>query len=558
MLLSLSIRDVVLIDKLDLSFFPGLCVLTGETGAGKSILLDSLGLALGARSDSGLVRPGAEQASVTAAFEVSADHPAAKLLGDQEFDTAGPIVLRRIVSIDGRTRAFINDQPASVGLLRRLGESLVEIQGHFDQHGLVDPSSHRAVLDSFSENGKLIDACRAAYRSWREAEATLAKAKEAEAGARADEDFLRHAMDELDAIGPTEGEERSLAERRNALMHREKLIAALGEAHAELSDKAAVEDALRAAEARLAKVAGFAGGAFGPLTEALQRAALEVAEATRLLGAMAGDFDDDPGQLDAMEERLFALRDIARKHRTEVDALPALRDDIAAKLSTIEDHGAEISRLSTLLDGARASYVSVAASLTKRRGLMAKKLDKAVAAELPPLKLDKARFETLIEPLDETEWSSEGVERASFQVATNPGAALGPIGKIASAGELSRFMLALKVVATGSSTLPTLIFDEVDSGVGGATAAAVGDRLARLGRDLQVLVVTHSPQVAARGAHHWRVQKAGTGAGAAFVTQVDELPEPARREEIARMLSGAEITDEARAAADSLIGGAGA
>jgi DNA repair protein RecN (Recombination protein N) len=557
MLLSLSIRDVVLIDKLDLSFLPGLCVLTGETGAGKSILLDSLGLALGARSDSGLVRPGAEQASVAAAFEVSADHPAAQLLGEQEFGGDGSIVLRRILSTDGRTRAFINDQPASVGLLRRLGDLLVEIQGHFDQQGLLDTANHRVVLDGFGNNGKSIDACRAAYRSWREAQTALAKAEQEAVEARADEDFLRHALDELDALAPEEGEERSLAERRHALMHREKLIAALGEANADLTGQPPVEDALRVAEARLAKVAEFAGGAFDPLTEALQRAALDVTEAIRLLGALAAGFDDEPGQLDAMEERLFSLRDIARKHRTEVDALPALREDIAAKLASIHDRGDEISRLGDLLDSARATYIAAAASLTRRRGTMAKKLDKAVAAELPPLKLEKARFETALEPLDEAEWSENGVERVSFQVATNPGAALGPIGRIASAGELSRFMLALKVVATGLSTLPTLIFDEVDSGIGGATAAAVGERLARLGRDVQVLVVTHSPQVAARGAHHWRVQKAGTGTGKAFVTQVDELREPARREEIARMLSGAEITDEARAAADSLIGGAG-
>ena len=558
MLLSLSIRDVVLIDKLDLSFFPGLCVLTGETGAGKSILLDSLGLALGARSDSGLVRPGAEQASVAAAFEVSADHPATQLLREHAFDADGPIVLRRILSTDGRTRAFINDQPASVGLLRGLGELLVEIQGRFDQQGLLAPANHRAMLDGFGDGGKPIDSCRAAYRSWRQAAAALAKAKEAAAEARADEEFLRHALEELDALGPEEGEERALAERRNALMHREKLIAALGGAHADLSGQAAVEDALRAAEARLAKVADLAGGAFGPLTEALERAALEVAEATRLLGALANDFDDEHGRLDAMEERLFALRDVARKHRIEVDALPALRQDIAAMLATIDDRGDEITRLGALLDSARETYIAAAASLTKRRQTMAKKLDKAVAAELPPLKLEKARFKTIIEPLDETEWSEDGVERVSFQVTTIPGAPLGPIGKIASAGELSRFMLALKVVITGLSTLPTLIFDEVDSGIGGATAAAVGERLARLGRDVQVLVVTHSPQVAARGAHHWRVQKAGTGTGTAFVTQVDELPEPARREEIARMLSGAEITDEARAAADSLIGGTGA
>ena len=553
MLQRLSIRDIVLIDRLDLTFHPGLCVLTGETGAGKSILLDALGLAVGARGDVALLRPGAARASVSAAFEPGTDHPVRAVLEEHGMESDGPVVLRRVLYADGRTRAYVNDEAASVGLLRRLGACLVEIQGHYEQQGLLDPSTHRRILDSFAGLGPLVAETRAAHRAWQEAAEALAAARERADRARAEESFLRHSLEELDALAPQAGEEAALAERRSVLMHREKIVAALQDAHAELVEGRPVDDAIRAAQRILERAALVAGDAFTPVVAALERAALEVSEAVRGLQAMGHDLESDARGLEEIEERLFALRDLARKHRTEVDALPALREDMAARVAAVEDLGAEIARLETAVDAARAAYVRAAEALSARRAEAAGRLRQAVEAELPPLRLEKARFAVRVEPLDAGEWNAEGMDRVLFQVATNPGVPLGPLAKISSAGELSRFMLALKVVLARDGSPPVLIFDEVDSGIGGAAAAAVGDRLARLGRDRQVLVVTHSPQVAARGSHHWRVHKTGGAAG--VVTRVDELDDRARREEIARMLSGARITDEARAAAASLIVG---
>ncbi|HVO16835.1 MAG TPA: DNA repair protein RecN [Alphaproteobacteria bacterium] len=554
MLAGLSIRDVVTIDRLDLSFRPGLNVLTGETGAGKSILLDALGLALGARSESTLLRPGATQATVSAAFELTPDHPARALLRDHGLDAEGDLVLRRVLSADGRTRAFINDQPTSIGLLRQTGETLIEIQGQFEQHGLLDPATHRGVLDAYGGLADAAAATRAAHAAWRTAERALAEAEGAARTARADEDFLRHALAELDALKPRPGEEKELADLRAALLNKEKIVEALAAADAELTRGRPVEDALRAAEARLERVAAQSADLLDPVIAALDRAAVETAEAVRALRSVEAAFDSDSGRLEDLEERLFALRDLARKHRVAVDALPALRDDIAGQLGAIDDQGGTLQRLGRAAAEAKAAYRTAATDLSKRRRAAAKKLDAAVARELPPLKLDKARFVTHIDALDEADWSADGMDRIAFEIATVPGAAPGPLRKVASGGELSRLMLALKVILSRAEPIPTLIFDEVDSGVGGATAAAVGERLASLAA--QVLVVTHSPQVAARGVHHWRVQK--SEARGKLSTRVDLLEPAARREEIARMLSGREITDEARAAADRLIAAGGA
>jgi DNA repair protein RecN (Recombination protein N) len=554
MLAGLSIRDVVTIDRLDLSFRPGLNVLTGETGAGKSILLDALGLALGARSESTLLRPGATQATVSAVFELTPDHPARALLRDHGLDAEGDLVLRRVLSADGRTRAFINDQPTSIGLLRQTGETLIEIQGQFEQHGLLDPATHRGVLDAYGGLADAAAATRAAHAAWRTAERALAEAEGAARTARADEDFLRHALAELDALKPRPGEEKELADLRAALLNKEKIVEALAAADAELTRGRPVEDALRAAEARLERVAAQSADLLDPVIAALDRAAVETAEAVRALRSVEAAFDSDSGRLEDLEERLFALRDLARKHRVAVDALPALRDDIAGQLGAIDDQGGTLQRLGRAAAEAKAAYRTAATDLSKRRRAAAKKLDAAVARELPPLKLDKARFVTHIDALDEADWSADGMDRIAFEIATVPGAAPGPLRKVASGGELSRLMLALKVILSRAEPIPTLIFDEVDSGVGGATAAAVGERLASLAA--QVLVVTHSPQVAARGVHHWRVQK--SEARGKLSTRVDLLEPAARREEIARMLSGREITDEARAAADRLIAAGGA
>jgi DNA repair protein RecN (Recombination protein N) len=555
MLAGLSIRDVVIIDRLDLSFGEGLNVLTGETGAGKSILLDALGLALGERSDQALIRQGASQAVVSAAFETAAEDQIHTLLAEQGLDSDGSIVLRRVLGRDGRSRAFVNDQPTSVALMRRVGEALVEVQGQFEQRGLLNPATHRQVLDAFAGHAPLVTATRAAHATRREAEGALAEAEQATTAAKADEDYLRHALDELDRLAPEAGEEAKLAERRATLMNREKLVAALEQARTEVVGlgSGTVEDALRKAQAHLERAGGESARFFAPIIETLDRAAAEAGEAARALQSASVTIEGEAGNLEEIEERLFALRDLARKHRAEVDRLPALRDAIAEKLAALDDQSDAVAALTAALAAARTAYVEAAGALSASRRAAAERLDRAVAGELPPLKLDKASFRTAITALDEPDWGPEGRDRIEFEIATNPGAAMGPLRKIASGGELARFMLALKVVLAQANPVPTLIFDEVDAGVGGATAAAVGDRLDRLAGDVQVLVVTHSPQVAARGSHHWRVSKAAHEAD--VLTQVDALAAATRREEIARMLSGRDVTDEARAAADRLIAG---
>jgi DNA repair protein RecN (Recombination protein N) len=556
MLVALSIRDVVLIERLGLSPRPGLCVLTGETGAGKSILLDSLGLALGARADSGLVRHGADQASVTAEFDLAPGHGAVDILREQGLDVEDTLVLRRVLTADGRSRAFVNDQAVGVGLLRRIGETLVEVHGQFETHGLLNAQTHRGVLDAYA--GLALDAERvaAAWRAWRQVEAAREQAAADAARARAEEEYLRHAVAELDALDPREGEEEELAQTRTVLMHREKVVEAMSAAHAELAGERGAERAVAGAMRMLGRIADKAGGRLDPVVAALDRAGAELAEATAALEAASSDVDLDPRALEKLEERLFALRAAARKHQTDADTLPGLREDMGRRLALIEDQGGQLGQLARKAELTRAEYVGAAEALMGRRRDAAAGLDAAVAAELPPLKLDKARFSTQVERIaDEGGWGPDGIDRVQFQVATNPGSPPGPLNRIASGGELARFMLALKVVLAQVGTVPTLVFDEVDTGIGGAVADAVGERLARLGRDLQVLVVTHSPQVAARGAHHWRVQKAAQGDRVA--TTVVQLSEEERREEIARMLSGASITQAARAAADSLIAGRG-
>lgn len=561
MLTSLSIRDVALIDRLDLSFHSGLCVLTGETGAGKSILLDALGLALGARAEALLVRHGAAQASVAAAFEPARDHTAWRLLAERNIMQDDSLVLRRVLSADGRSRAFVNDQPVSVGFLRQLGDCLVEIQGQLDQHGLLDSSTHRTALDAFGGHLDLLERTRAAHATWGEALSARDRfASELEAGRR-DEEFLRHAASELEELAPQPGEEALLTEERSLLMHREQVMDALNATLAALTDDATqrgvgLETQLRAARRQLERAAEKAGGRLNETMAALDRAVVELSEAVAALQAFGSGVEFEPGRLEAVDERLYALRDMARKHRVSTEALPALRETLAARLAAIEERGDAKERHERAVAEARKAYLEAAKALSAARAKAARKLDAAIAAELPHLKLEKARFKSRFDPLTEMEWQADGMERVTFEVATNPGIPLGPIAKIASGGELARFMLALKVVLSRTNSAPTLVFDEVDSGIGGATAAAVGERLARLGEELQVLVVTHSPQVAARAVHHWRVSKSEAGRGARPVlTTVEELSAPARREEIARLLSGKKITDEARAAADSLIAG---
>jgi DNA repair protein RecN (Recombination protein N) len=553
MLQALAIRDVVLIDRLDIAFERGLSVLTGETGAGKSILLDALGLALGARADAGLVRKGATTATVTASFEPPARHPVHGLLREHGIETDGTVILRRTLGADGRSRAFVNDQPASVGLLREVGQSLVEVHGQFDTHGLLDVATHRAALDAFAAHEALAEEVATAHAAWRAAAEAETAARNDASRAEQDAEFLRHALDELDALDPKPGEEAELAQQRAMLGAREKLVDALNGALGDLTSQKGVESHLRTAQRQLERVSAQAAGRLDAALTALDRAAVEAVEAIAQIQAFGRSLELDPQALERAEERLFALRALARKHRVEADGLAALRADVARRLAAIDDREGVLAALAKATAAARTRYVAAAETLSKSRIAAAEKLDKAVMRELPPLKLEKAQFRSLREALPESGWSATGIDRIVFQVATNPGSDPGPLDRIASGGELARFMLALKVALARSASAPTLIFDEVDAGLGGAAAAAVGERLARLARDVQVLVVTHSPQVAARGLHHWRVAKGSRGA--TTLTTVAALDATARREEIARMLSGASVTAAARAAADSLLRG---
>jgi len=551
MLSSLSIRDVVLIDKLDLAFEAGIVTLTGETGAGKSILLDALGLALGARADAAMVRAGAERASVTAVFDVPADHPARAIAAEQGLDAEGELILRRVVGADGRSRASVNDQPGSVGLLRALGATLVEIHGQFETQGLLDAATHRAALDSFRGLGARASEAARLHAAWRGAVAAAETARAELARAAGDADFLRHVVAELDALAPRPGEERELADRRALLASGEKLAEALRAALDELSAQKGVEGALRAARRQLERLAPRMEGRLDAALGALDRAAAEAADAVAEVEALARGIELDPAALERVEERLFALKAAARKHRVEIDALDETRARFASRLAAIDEGDGRLVALDAAAASARAAYAQCAGSLGAARAEGAAALDEAVAGELPALRLDKARFRTRLEALEERDWGPGGRERVVFEVATNPGSEPGPLARIASGGELSRFMLALKAVLARGGEAGTLVFDELDSGVGGATAAAIGERLARLGRSVQLLVVTHSPQVAARGTLHLRVAKR-TERGRA-ITSVERLEGAERREELARMLSGATVTDAARAAADALL-----
>jgi len=551
MLLGLAIRDLVLIDRLDLAFGPGLCVLSGETGAGKSILLDALGLALGLRAESGLVRAGAAQAVATAEFALADRHPARAVLAEAGFDGGSDrLVLRRVVGADGRSRAFIDDQPASIGLLARIGDMMVEVHGQFDRNGLLDPATHRDTLDAFGNYPDALAKLGAAWAAWRDARTARETAEAAQAKAKSDEAWLRHVRDEIAALDPKPGEETELAQQRSLMSNREKIAEALDAASASLSGDNG-ERAIHTASRALEKIRDKIGTRLDAALAALERAAIEAAEASAQIDAASRELGRDARSLEAVEERLFALRGLARKHGVAVDALADLGADVTAKLALIEDGGETLGKLQSAEIEAKKTYRAAAETVSQKRRAAAQSLDKAVMKELPPLKLEAARFVTALTPLEETEWSEHGAERIRFEVATNKGAALGPLAKILSGGELSRFMLAIKVVLAKAMTVATLVFDEVDSGIGGATAASVGDRLRRLAKDRQILVVTHSPQVAALGQDHWRVEKSRKGN--ATVTTAQRLDAEERREEIARMLSGSAVTAAARAAAESLM-----
>ncbi|HVM37354.1 MAG TPA: DNA repair protein RecN [Sphingomicrobium sp.] len=547
MLRQLAIRDVVLIERLEIEFAPGLGVLTGETGAGKSILLDALGLALGARADSALVRAGQEAASVAAELELPAAHPLRVLLAEQgvELEPGEPLVLRRTLKADGGSRAFAGGAAVSAALLREIGAASVEVHGQHDERGLLNPRGHRALLDAFGaiETAEVGSAWSEVTRI----ESELVRARAEAAEAERDRDWLSHAAAEIAALAPEAGEESRLAEQRAAMQAGAKA----GEALTGLDELLGGADGALA-QLRLAARRIERGAADHPLLAealaALDRALIEASEAEDRIGRAADAMAFDPAELERVEARLFDIRGLARKHRVEADALAELGERMAAQLAAIAQGGERIAALDAALEQARRAYAEAAARLSERRHAAALRLDRAVAAELAPLKLDAARFRTAIAA---AEPGAQGTDRVEFEVSTNPGAPFGPLTRIASGGELSRFILALKVALAEAGTAGTMIFDEIDRGVGGAVASAIGERLARLAERSQVLVVTHSPQVAARAAHHYRIEKAHDGG--ATRTSVRKLDAAERREEIARMLSGASVTDEARAQAVKLL-----
>ncbi|MGZ3310618.1 MAG: DNA repair protein RecN [Xanthobacteraceae bacterium] len=556
MLARLSIRDIVLIDRLDIDFTSGLSVLTGETGAGKSILLDAFALALGARGDVALVRQGAEQGQVTAAFELRSGHPAAALMVANDIPAEDELILRRVQFADGRTRAFVNDQPVSAQTLKALGAALVEIHGQHDERALVDMATHRRLLDAF---GGLEGKAGEVERLWearRARENEMATLRAEVERAQREADFLRHAVEELQRLAPEPAEETALADRRAAMMQAEKVAGDLRDAHEAVAGAPSPVPALSAALRRLERRTAQAPALIEPAVKALDAALTALDDARGQLDQALRAADHDPRELERIEERLFALRAAARKYTVPVDGLNALAARYAADLGLI-DAGAE--RLAALESAAREAdehYRKAAVTLSQARKAAAAKLDGAVNGELKPLKLERAKFMT--EMVTEPDGGGpHGIDRIEFWVQTNPGTRPGPLMKVASGGELARFLLALKVVLADRGSAPTLVFDEVDTGVGGAVADAIGVRLARLGRRAQVVAVTHAPQVAARADRHYLISKSALDKGKRVATRVAELAADKRREEIARMLAGAEITAEARAAAERLIKAAG-
>ncbi|GFE73666.1 MULTISPECIES: DNA repair protein RecN [Novosphingobium] len=551
MLNRLSIRNIVLIEALDLDFAKGLGVLTGETGAGKSILLDALGLVIGNRADSGLVRAGEDRATVTASFEFAQLPNGLRAVlddADVEIEPGEPLILKRQLKADGGSRAFLNDQPVGVALLREIAPTLVEIHGQHDDRGLVNARGHRALLDRFA--GGDVAGVEAAWKTWRTAQQALDSARAQVAKAAEDQDLLLAHLAELDALAPLEGEEEELAQARAGMQKGEKLADDLAALQHLWTGSDSALASLRGASRRLDRIAGE-HPLLAEAMEALDRAVIEASEAEDRLDRAAEALAFDPDELDRIETRLFDLRAAARKQACQVDDLPEKMREMRSALDAIEGGEEHVAALERTAQKAALAYRELAEALHDLRRSAAKRLDKAVAAELAPLKLDAARFQTSVIRLPEERWNAQGMDGVEFLISTNPGADFAPLAKIASGGELSRFILALKVALAEEGGAATVIFDEIDRGVGGAVASAIGERLARLASDGQLLAVTHSPQVAARGRRHYMIAKSSEGT--VTRTSVALLDEGERKEEIARMLSGAEVTAEARAQADRLL-----
>ncbi len=552
MLSRLSIRDIVLIDRLDIDFADGLAVLTGETGAGKSILLDAFALALGGRGDQALVRQGVEQGQVTAVFDVARDHPARALLKADDIPAEDELILRRVQLADGRTRAFVNDQPVSVQVLKLLGGALVEIHGQHDERALVDAGTHRRLLDAFGGLEDQAVKVEARWEARREAHSAADIHRAEVDRAKREGDWLRHAVDELNKLAPQSGEETALAERRTSMMQAEKVAEDLRDAHNVIAGPNSTVPALSGVIRRLERRTAQAPGFVEPAVKTLDAALTALDETRNHLEAALRTADFDPAELERIEERLFALRAAGRKYNVPVDGLAALAQKNNADIALIDAGEVKLKALLAAAAQAEAAYRAAAQALSQARGKAAGTLDKMVNGELKPLKLERAKFSTEVES-DAAAAGPNGIDRVEFWVQTNPGTRPGPLMKVASGGELARFLLALKVVLADRGSAPTLVFDEIDTGVGGAVADAIGMRLAKLGRGVQVLAVTHAPQVAARADRHYLITKDALEKGKRVVTRVTELAAERRREEIARMLAGAEITNEARAAAERLI-----
>ena len=548
----LSIRNVVLIDKLDLDFKPGLSVLTGETGAGKSILLDSLGLVLGSRAETSLIRQGEDKLSVMATFHMGKANPELKsLLDEYEIEAEDELQIKRSLNRDGKGKIFVNDQAISAKLLKEIGKYLVEVHGQFDNQGLLNPANHLDILDSYGNYKNLLDNTKQAFANYKSAKSARLQAEENITKAKTDEENLRHWVEELQRLDPHLGEEEELSKKRLEMMNAEKIISGLNYAYGALSEGADVQGAIRSAQSAMDKVNTLVDGKYQSIIDMLDQALIDISEVLNELEENSQNVSLNQQELENIEERLYALRGLARKHNVTVDELEGTLQNFQSQLASIE-HGEEgLNQLRQAEEKAKLEYVKAAQELSSARQATALELDRKVMAELPPLKMEKAKFITLVDKLTEAQWGEKGFNTVAFSVATNPNSPQGPLNKIASGGELARFMLALKVNLAQSSSVGTMIFDEVDAGVGGATAQAVGERLSRLAKDVQVMVVTHSPQVAAQGDNHFKVEKKTTDN--ITTTSVRELSLEEKSEEIARMLAGEVITDAARAAAKVLI-----
>ena len=557
MLIQLSIRDIVLIERLDLDFEAGLSVLTGEIGAGKSILLDSLSLALGGRGDGGLVRHGSDKGQVTAVFDVGMDHPARLLLRENSLDDDGDLIFRRVQSADGRTKASVNDQPVSVQMMRQLGQLLVEIHGQHDDRALVDTDAHRTLLDAFSGLADEALQVSTLYRTWKDAERTLKSHRARVEAAAREADYLRSSVEELEILSPRDGEEDELADSRARMQKSERIAGDISEASEFLNGNASPVPLIASMVRRLERKSHEAPGLLEETVELLDQALNHLSNAQMEVEAALRRTEFDPRELERVEERLFALRAAARKYSVPVTELPALAEKMVADLADLDAGEEKLGKLEKISEAAKIEFDRAAAALSKKRHSGASALSDAVMIELPALKLERARF--MVEVTTDAESASaDGIDQVEFHVQTNPGTRPGPIMKVASGGELSRFLLALKVALADRGSAPTLVFDEIDSGVGGAVADAIGQRLKRLSANVQVLSVTHAPQVAARAATHLLISKGPAGDGSdKIATRVATMTPEHRAEEIARMLSGASVTAEARAAAAALLSAEG-